>query len=150
MIVRTMRPEEIDITVNLCGYYADEAEIPDDEYDTDAVLDTVRQYSIHPEYVWFNAYDGTRPVGLIAGCVTKKPWTKAGLIAHIDLVYLLESHRSMPNFKQLLDKFEEWAKTMKCGGITAGDIGINIDRSRKLYEHFGFTEGLWMSKEFEL
>jgi hypothetical protein len=84
---------------------------------------------------------------LIAGCVTKKPWSKVELIGHIELVFLLESHRTMPNFKQLLDKFEEWARSMKCQSITAGDIGINVDRTRKLFQHFDYTEGLWMSKE---
>lgn len=136
----------MDVTINLCGYYADEADIPSDEYDSDSVLETVRTYTIHPEYIWMNAFDGQRPVGLIAGCITKKPWNSS-LIAHIDLVFLLESHRTLANFKQLVDKFEEWAKMMQCTSITAGDIGINIDRTKKLYEHFGFSEALWMNKE---
>jgi GNAT superfamily N-acetyltransferase len=147
MIVRKMRPEEMDITINLCGYYADEAKIPVEEYDTDAVLETIRNYSIHPEFIWYNAYDGTRPVGLIAGCITKAPWSNKQIYAHIDLIFLLESHRTMDNFKQLLSKFEEWARMVGAVEITAGDIGINPERTRKLYTHFGFKEGVWLGKE---
>jgi GNAT superfamily N-acetyltransferase len=146
MIVRKMLPHEIDITVNLCRYYADEAEIAEQDYDENSVLETVRTYTIQHEYTWLNAFEGQRPVGLIAGCITKKPWNK-DLVAHIDLVFLLESHRNLANFKQLISAFEEWARTMQCKSITAGDIGINVDRTRKLYEHFGFTEALWMNKE---
>lgn len=147
MIVRRMLPQEIDSTVILCRYYADEASIPDDEYDEDAVLETIRHYSSHYEYFWFNAYDGQRPVGIIAGCCTKAPWSKTKLHAHIELIYLLESHRTMDNFRTLLSKAEEWARTIKACEITAGDIGINPERTQKLYSHFDFKPGVWMGKE---
>jgi hypothetical protein len=47
----------------------------------------------------------------------------------------------------LIDAFTKWAEQFKVVDITAGDIGINYDRTRKLYEHLGFTQGLWMTKE---
>lgn len=146
MIVRNMLPQEIDATVILCGYYSSEANIGD-EYDENAVIETIRQHSIHPEYFWFNAYEGQRPVGLVAGCITRAPWSKKEFYVHIELIYLLDSHRSFSNFKQLLDKVEEFARSVNAKKITAGDIGIDIERTKKLYNHFGFTEGLWMSKE---
>jgi hypothetical protein len=31
--------------------------------------------------------------------------------------------------------------------LTAGDIGINFERSEKLWSHLGFTPECWMSKE---
>jgi GNAT superfamily N-acetyltransferase len=147
MIVRKMLPSELDVTINLCGYYAQEALIPEDEYDEDAVLETIRLYSSHYEYFWFNAYDGQRPVGIIAGYVTKEPWSKTKLHAHIELIFLLESHRSMDNFRTLLNKSEEWARTVGATEITAGDIGINPERTQKLYSHFDFKPGVWMGKE---
>jgi hypothetical protein len=53
----------------------------------------------------------------------------------------------MDNFRELLTQFEGWAKTIKAQNITAGDIGINPERTQKLYEHFGFKPGVWMGKE---
>jgi hypothetical protein len=51
------------------------------------------------------------------------------------------------HLNKLIDAFTKWAEQFKVVDITAGDIGINIDRTRKLYEHLGFTQGLWMIKE---
>lgn len=147
MIVRKMHPQELDVTVNLCSYYADEAKIPVEDYDTDAVVETIREYTINPEMTWINAYDGTRPVGLIAGCITKLYWTKDHYQGHIDMVYLLESHRTLENFKRLVAEFEAWARQQGCLNVTAGDIGINLERTEKLYEHLGYKRGLWVSKE---
>lgn len=146
MIVRQMNPTELDSTVILCRYYADEASIGEN-YDEDAVVETIRLHVVHNEYFWYNAYEGQRPVGLVAGALTKAPWSKDEFYLHIELIYLLETHRTFSNFKLLLDKVEEHARQANAIKITAGDIGIDIDRTKKLYNHFGFSEGLWMSKE---
>lgn len=153
MIVRRMQPSEIDVTVNLFGYYRDEAveRLPEinEEYDTDSVLETIRLYNSHNEYIWFNAYEGQRPIGLVAGCVTTVPWNRKILIGHIDMIFLLESHRSLDNFKELYTAVEQWAKMCGCTKLTAGDIGINPERTKKIYTHLGFTEGVWMTKELD-
>jgi GNAT superfamily N-acetyltransferase len=151
MIVRKMQPSEIDVTVNLFGYYRDEATLTmpeiDEEYDENSVIETIRLYSSHYEYCWFNAYEGQRPVGLVAGCVTQTPWNHKLLVGHIDMIYLLESHRNMANVQMLYDEFVAWAKLSGCTKITAGDIGINPDRTRKVYTHLGFKEAVMMTKE---
>ena len=74
------------------------------------------------------------------------PWGKAHQ-ASIQFVFLTEEHRSMENFKALLDAFEDWARSVKATMVFAGDIGINIERSRTLYKYLGFTEGLFVSKD---
>jgi hypothetical protein len=151
MIVRKMTPHEIDVTINLFGYYRDEAieKLPKirDEYDEDSVLQTIRLMSSNYEYCWFNIYDNSRPVGFVAGYVSCCPWNREKVIANIQFIYLLKSHRNMDNFKQLLGKFEEWAGIVNAQEITAGDIGIDIERSKTLYEHFNFKPQLFMSKE---
>ena len=147
MIVRRMQPKELDITINLCNYYKEEAEIPDDEYDQDAVLETIKLYSTQYQYFWFNAFDNGRPVGLIAGCLTKAPWSKSKFYAHCDMIFLLESHRTLDNFRYLYKAFEEWARSVGACELTAGDLGINVERSEKVWSHFGFKQGLWMEKE---
>lgn len=151
MIVRPMLPQEMDVTVNLTGYYADEAaqQLPHigEEYDVNAVIETIKLYSSHHEYFWYNAYEGERPVGFVAGCITKSPWSNTRFNCHIDMIYLLESHRSLAHFRLLLDRVEEFARTIGAKEITAGDLGIDLERTKKVYGHFDFKEGLWMSKE---
>ena len=151
MIVRQMQPREFDMTVNLFGYYRDEAveSMPKiaDEYDENSVIDTIKTFASKWDHCWFNAYDNTRPVGFIAGYASACPWNNEILDANIAFIYLLDSHKNMDNFRELLSQFEAWARTIKAQNITAGDIGINPERTQKLYEHFGFKPGVWMGKE---
>lgn len=151
MIVRTIQSYELDATMILFNYYRDEAveSLPRiaEEYDENSMIDTVRNYTIRNQYVWFNMYEGQRPVGFIAGFISATPWNKDLLVANISFVYLLTSHRSMDNFKSLYSKFEEWANSFEAYQITGGDIGINVDRSQRLYEHLGFKPVLLMVKE---
>lgn len=151
MIVRSMQPIEFDSTVNLFGYYRDEAvsSLPriEQEYDENSVINTIRSFASLWDHCWFNAYDGQRPVGFIAGYASECPWNNEIIDANIAFIYLLDSHKNLDNFRLLLNKFEEWAKTIKASNITAGDIGINPQRTQTLYEHFGFKPGVWMGKE---
>lgn len=151
MIVRKMHPQEFDVTVNLFGYYRDEAieSIPQiaDEYDENSVIETIKEFSIQWNHCWFNAYDAQRPVGFIAGFITSKPWNKEIISGDIYFLYLLKSHRNLDNLKKLMNEFEDWARLCGATQITGGDIGIDIPRSKTIYEHFGFREMLLMSKE---
>lgn len=151
MIVRKMQANEFDITINLFAYYRDEAvtSLPyiQEEYDEDSMNATIRYYASHWDHCWFNAYENTRPVGFVAGYASECPWNKNIIDANIAFIYLLESHRTMDNFKRLMQQFEEWARLIKAKNITGGDIGINPERMQKLYEHFGFKPLLMMSKE---
>jgi GNAT superfamily N-acetyltransferase len=146
-----MQPHEIDVTVNLFNYYKEEAveSLPEieDEYDTNSVLETIKMYNTYNEYIWFNAYDGQRPVGLVAGCITNVPWNRKILVAHVDMIYMLPSHRNMENLNMLYGQVEQWAKNCGCVRITAGDIGINPQRTQKVYTHLGFNPGVFMVKE---
>lgn len=151
MIVRKMNPQEFDSTMICFNYYRDEAieALPRiaQEYDENSMIETVRLYAVNYEYTWLNAYEGQRIVGFIAGYLTTSPWNKDLTTANVAFVYLLPTHRGLENFKLLMKGFEEWA--LGCGAteLTAGDIGIDIERRQKLYEHFGFKPLLMMSKE---
>ena len=151
MIVRTMQPTEIDATIICFGYYRDEAieSLPKiaEEYDEDSMIETIRSYAVLNEACWFNAYEGQRVIGFIAGMIIPCPWNQDIASAHISFVYMLDSHRSMDNFKMLLNSFTDWAKMCKASSISGGDIGINLDRSRKLYDYLGFKEILHTCKE---
>lgn len=153
MIVRKMRPEEIDVTINLCHYYCEEASEKNpyirEEFDDNSVINLIRNRTITDSFFWFNAYDGTRPVGFVSGTMTTPQWNENIVYAHIDLIYMLKSHRNIQAFKQLVNAVEEWGAIFDCQKITAGDIGIDIERSRRLYESIGFKEALWMTKDIE-
>lgn len=151
MIVRPMQPLEFDSTIICFQYYRDEAieSLPRiaEEYDENSVLKTIKTFATKWDHCWFNAYEGQRVVGFIAGYASECPWNTEIIDANIAFIFMLDSHKNMDNFRQLLVKFEEWAKTIKARNITAGDIGINPERTQKLYEHFGFKPGVWMGKE---
>ena len=153
MIVRKMQPIEFDATINLFGYYRDAAieSLPEiaEQYDENSVIETVRTFASKWDHCWFNAYDQSRPVGFIAGYASECPWNKNIIDANIAFIYLIDSHKNLDNFRQLLTKFEEWARIIKARSITAGDIGIDPERTEKLYTHFGFKPGVWMGKEIE-
>jgi GNAT superfamily N-acetyltransferase len=153
MIVRKMNAAELDVTINVFGYYRDEAieSLPkiEDEYDENSVIDTIRTYASHWDHIWLNAYVNTRPVGFVAGYISACPWNKKILDANIGFIYLLPSHRNMDNFRELLTHFEEWARMAGATNLTAGDIGINPERFKKLFEHMGFKERVLMEKGIE-
>lgn len=151
MIVRPMNVHEFNATILCFNYYRDEAirSLPkiEEEYDENSVIRTIRRMASKAEYCWFNAYDGQRVVGFIAGTLIPQPWNDKIISANIDFIFLLESHRNLAHYRQLMSEFEAWAKNYGASSITGGDIGIDIERSQRLYEHQGFTPMLLMSKE---
>ncbi len=153
MIVRKIRPEEIDVTINLCKYYATEASelLPEigEQFDHDSVINLIRVRTAQDSFFWFNAFEGTRPVGFVSGTMTTPQWNENIVYAHIDLIYVLKEHRNISTFKALIGCVEEWGAIFDCKKITAGDIGIDVERSRKLYESVGFKDALWMYKDIE-
>jgi len=151
MIVREMYVNEFDATVICFNYYRDAAieSIPqiEEEYDENSVIKTIKARASRAEHCWFNAYDGQRIVGFVAGTLIPQPWNHQILSANIDFIFLIDTHRNMDNFRLLMKKFEEWARHRGATSITGGDIGIDIDRTRTLFEHLGFTPMLLMNKE---
>jgi hypothetical protein len=151
MIVRQMQPREFDVTVNLFQYYRDEAieSLPRirEEYDENTVITTIKTFASKWDHCWFNAYDNQRPVGFIAGYASECPWNKEIIYANIAFIYLLDTHKNMDNFRLLVNQFEVWARTIKAQSMTAGDIGIDPQRTQRLYEYLGFKPGVWMGKE---
>jgi GNAT superfamily N-acetyltransferase len=151
MIVKEMYVNDFDATVICFQYYFDQAADAIDnfaeEYDENSIIRTIRSYASKNQQCWFNAYEGSRVVGFVAGSLVETPWNHKILTANIDFIFLLDTHRNMDNFRALMSKFEDWARLYNAKYITGGDIGIDFDRTRKLYEHFGFQPLLLMSKE---
>lgn len=153
MIVRKLVPHDFDQVITLFRRYYDEAvmSIPSmaDERNENDIIDTVRYYSSNYDHCWYVALDGQRPVGFVAGFASEAPWNKKIIYANIAFIYLIESHRNLDNFRDLLDKFKEWSSVIDAQKITAGDIGINPEKMQKIYEHFGFTPVLFMENKLK-
>lgn len=147
MIIRPPRPDELDNTIILMEYYRDEADLPEGEYDPDAMAATVKNYIVHHDHCWYNLMEGDRPVGLVAGYISELPWSTR-LIAHIQFIFTLPSHRNIENARRLVEHFETWAQNLGAKKISAGDIGINPQRTRAFYQQIGYSDtGCWLSKE---
>ncbi len=150
MIIRKIHPGEMDALLTIIHNYAEEASItlPDiaDEISDTIILENIRSWTVQHNHFVEVGFEGEKAVGFIAGNVIQLPWSKTHQ-ANISFIYMLESHRSMDNFKALLHRFEEWARLANASRIYSGDIGIDLERSRKLYDYLGFTERLLASKD---
>jgi hypothetical protein len=150
MQIRKIHPGDIDSLLNIIHQYADEAaeSMPEIAGDIDdaVIVENIRTWSIQSAYNLLVAFEGERPVGFIAGVITQMPWGNVTQ-ANIIFIFMTETHRTMDNFKALLDNFESWARQCKAKRICSGDIGIDIERSRKLYNYLSFSEGLYVTKD---
>jgi hypothetical protein len=149
MEIRKIHPGEIDGLLSIIHQYAEEAaeKMPEiaDEIDDAVIVQNIRTWSIQHTHNLLVGYEGERPVGFIAGAFTQLPWGKH-IQANIIFIFLTENHRNMENFKALLDSFEDWARQAKAVRICSGDIGVDIERSRKLYTYLNFSEGLYVKR----
>lgn len=137
MIVRPMETNEVDVVVNLFNYYKDEANIPEEKYDENRVLATIREYAIRPHLFFRVAYNGLRPIGVVGGFISEDP-VDTDLAATIQFCYLLPEFASISGYRQLLEPFESWAKSVNATQIRAIDIGNNPNRLRDVYDELGF------------
>jgi GNAT superfamily N-acetyltransferase len=148
MRIRRPRADELDNIAIVMEYYADEANLPEGEYNNDAMVETIREYLINPAHSWFCLYDGERMVGVCAGYLCAIPWSKK-LIANVQFLFVIPSHRNLANAKNLLTEFENWAWNQGAVKITAGDIGIDVERTQTFYEHCGYgVQGITLDKEY--
>ena len=142
----------MDLLLTIIHSYAEEASLTlpaiANEISDEVILQNIRSWTIQHNYFVEVGFVGDKAVGFIAGNAIQLPWSNA-LQANISFIYMLESHRNMDNFKALLSRFEQWAKDAKATRMYSGDIGIDIERSRKLYAYLGFTERLFVSKDIQ-
>jgi GNAT superfamily N-acetyltransferase len=127
-------------------YYRDEANLPEGEYDGDAMTQTVREFLIDPASAWYCLYDGDRMVGVVAGYLCPIPWSKQ-ITANVQFLFVIPSHRNLANANNLLKEFENWAWNQGAIRITAGDIGIDVERTQAFYEHNDYrVQGITLDK----
>lgn len=133
MIIRKIRAAEIDNIVILTEYFRDELKIED--WNTNSILDTIREFSIQITDTWLVAFDNQRPVGFIMGNVNKYPWNE-DLYGVVEMFYLLPSHRNPQNQQELLEEFTNWARNLGADRIKVIDIDT---KNYGFYEQQGFN-----------
>jgi hypothetical protein len=138
MIVRTMRTDEIDSVVTLFNYYREAADISEDTYDENKVLNTIREYNIRPNLFFRIALDGQRPVGVIGGFASEDP-VDTDFFATIQFCYLIDSHNNIDNYEHLIQEFEAWAKNIRARAVRVLDIGRNLTRLSDVYDQLGYN-----------
>jgi len=138
MIIRPMEPTELDLVVNVFEYYRDEANITDEQWNLQHVVKTIKNYSITWGLFFRVAFEGSRPVGVIGGFVTEDPITGERASA-IQFCYLKPDYADVGNYRQLIDAFVEWSKTVEATSFKCLDIGNNPDRLLEVYESIGIT-----------
>jgi GNAT superfamily N-acetyltransferase len=120
-----MKVQELDSTLIMLEYLNDEYL---EDYNPQHVLNTVRDYNIKADHIWFNAYEGGRVVGAIGAYVYEDNWTKV-LKAHVQYFYILPSHRNHSLCKELLKEVEIWAKDIGCCELTASVEGEYFNKA---------------------
>jgi GNAT superfamily N-acetyltransferase len=150
MEIRKIHPGEIDDLLSIIHQYVEEAAetMPEiaGEISDQVIVENIRKWSIQHTHNLLVAFDGYRPVGFIAGFLVQMPWGSS-LQANINFIFLSETYRNMDNFRNLLRSFEDWARQAGATKIFSGDIGIDIERSKKLYAYLDFKEGLYVFKD---
>lgn len=137
MIIRPMNPEELDLVVNVFEYYRDDANISDEQWNLQRVVQTIKHYTITWGLFFRVAYDGQRPIGVIGGFVAEDPIT-AEASAAIQFCYLKPGYDDLNNYRQLVTEFYDWAKSVNASSIKCLDIGNNPDRLSDIWEGLGY------------
>lgn len=138
MIIRPMNPEELDLVVNVFEYYRDDANISDEQWNLQRVVQTIKHYTITWGLFFRVAYDGQRPVGVIGGFLAEDPITGEGGAA-IQFCYLKPGYAELGNYRQLVDEFMTWAKSVHASSVKCLDIGNNPLRMSDIWEDLGFS-----------
>lgn len=133
-----MEINEVDLVINLFNYYREEAEISEERYDENRVLQTVREYCIRPNLFFRVAFNGLRPVGLIGGFLSEDP-IESDTTATIQFNYLIPEFNSVENYAEMIAEFQKWAKQFNVQQMRALDIGNNLTRLNDVYDILGFT-----------
>jgi hypothetical protein len=144
-----MHPEEMENTITLMRYYYQEASetiTTLGEWDTNSMINSIRQRTITPGQAWLNLYDGDRPVGMISGGISTAPWNDTIIYSTIEMFYILKSHRNMDRFRSLVKGFEEFSAQCSAEQIYVSDMGMDESRTRTLYEQLGYTSATSLVK----
>jgi hypothetical protein len=138
MLVRNLRPLDINDLMILMNYYKDEINVSDEQWDENSLIQSVKRYASNAQYTFLVAIDNQRLVGLCAGTVVSEVYNTE-LKTLIQMFFLLPSHRNQENYKQLYNEFVNWSTLIGVDKIGLSDIGDNPKRIKPIGDMLGFN-----------
>ena len=126
MLVRPLRPEDMNNVMILMNYYKDEMQIADDEWDEDAVVQSIKFFASNMQCTCLVAVEGYRIVGLLIGNV-KKEFYNNKFSAAIQMFYLMPGYKHNEYYGQMYKEFVAWSQLNKAEKILMMDMSDNTD-----------------------
>jgi hypothetical protein len=127
MLVRPLRPGDMDNAMILMGYYQDELGIDQDNWLTDSVVASVKYFASHSECCCLIAVEHSRVVGILLGNAKKEFYNNDWATA-VQLLYFMPSHNNMANQLQIYTEFRKWSEKLSAKKIMLLDVGDKTDR----------------------
>jgi len=137
MIVRNLRPDDMNAVMTLMNYYCDEINVGED-WDESKVIQTVRRYSSNVHHICLVAMEGQRAVGIALGSLVEESYND-NLNGLIEVLFLLPSHRTDENYIQIFNELKNWSTLLKNKRIGIIDWGNNPERLIPIINILGFT-----------
>lgn len=137
MICRLVEPRDSAAIVSMCWQRA-ATEAPHHEFDADTVKATVQRAvdTAHPTL--FVVEDKQDVIGFLLATINGYGFTR-GVNVLAESIYVVPEKRGTRAAALLLTELLSWARIVKAKEIFGGNSnGLYSDRTRKLYEHFGF------------
>lgn len=137
MTIRRLTPADMDAAIILMNYYQDEMEVED--WQQDEVVQALRKYSISGEANCLVAMEGNRCVGICVGGLKKEFYNKK-MIAYVQLLYLLPTHRDKYNYQNLFNEFAKWFAPLNIKTVILNDILDDNPRMKDIAEKLEFDD----------
>ena len=138
MLVRNLRPQDIDLLLVMMSYYRDEVNISDEDWDENSVIQSIKFYATNLELTCLVAVENSRIVGCLLASM-KKEFYNNNVSAAIQMLYLLPSHRQRENYQQLYNEFLNWTIGTKLEKILLIDIVDRTDRLDPISDMLDFS-----------
>lgn len=126
MLVRSLRPADMENVMILMNYYRDQMEIVDEDWDEDAVVQSLKFYASNMQCLALVAVEGYKIVGVLLGTVKKEFYNNKHMAA-IQMFYFLPGSGNNEYYHQMYKEFHQWASTVKAEKIMLMDITDNTD-----------------------
>jgi hypothetical protein len=141
MLVRPLRPGDMELAMILMGYYQDELEL-NEVWDSDCAVSGVKHFASHSDCCCLIAVEGSRVVGILLGNAKQEFYNK-NLATAIQLLYLLPSHRTDENYQQLYGEFVNWSVKVNSKKIMLMDISDQTQRLHDIADVLGLDSQLF-------
>lgn len=138
MLVRPLRPQDLDNTMIMMDYYREEMDIgQDEEWNENSVIQSIRLYSTNAECMFLVAVESDRVVGCCSG-IARKEFYNDTIETVMQMMFLLPSHRNKENYQQLLGEFLNWSHLVKSQRMLLVDIGNSNTRIQTIADTLNF------------